>query len=49
MVLYPLSAFRAMNKAAETVYKSILAEGDQRGGHHANPYGAVRLPELPQL
>ncbi len=30
MVLYPLSAFRAMNKAAETVYKSILAEGDQR-------------------
>jgi len=29
MVLYPLSAFRAMNKAAETVYKSILAEGDQ--------------------
>ncbi|MCD8521467.1 MAG: methylisocitrate lyase [Saccharospirillaceae bacterium] len=30
MVLYPLSAFRAMNKAAETVYKSILADGDQR-------------------
>jgi methylisocitrate lyase len=30
MVLYPLSAFRAMNKAAETVYKSILEEGDQR-------------------
>lgn len=30
MVLYPLSAFRAMNKAAETVYQSILAEGDQR-------------------
>ena len=30
MVLYPLSAFRAMNKAAETVYKSILAEGDQK-------------------
>ena len=30
MVLYPLSAFRAMNKAAEAVYKSILAEGDQR-------------------
>jgi methylisocitrate lyase len=30
MVLYPLSAFRAMNKAAETVYKSILLEGDQR-------------------
>jgi methylisocitrate lyase len=30
MVLYPLSAFRAMNKAAETVYKSLLAEGDQK-------------------
>jgi methylisocitrate lyase len=30
MVLYPLSAFRAMNKAAETVYKIILEEGDQR-------------------
>ena len=30
MVLYPLSAFRAMNKAAETVYQRILEEGDQR-------------------
>jgi methylisocitrate lyase len=30
MVLYPLSAFRAMNKAAETVYTSILVEGDQK-------------------
>lgn len=30
MVLYPLSAFRAMNKAAETVYRSILTQGDQR-------------------
>ena len=30
MVLYPLSAFRAMNKAAETVYQSILDEGDQK-------------------
>ena len=29
MVLYPLSAFRAMSKAAETVYKSILENGDQ--------------------
>lgn len=29
MVLYPLSAFRAMSKAAETVYKSILKHGDQ--------------------
>jgi methylisocitrate lyase len=30
MVLYPLSAFRAMNKAAENVYTSILQEGDQK-------------------
>ncbi len=30
MVLYPLSAFRAMNKAAETVYQSILDNGDQK-------------------
>ncbi|MCJ8167832.1 methylisocitrate lyase [Atopomonas sediminilitoris] len=30
MVLYPLSAFRAMNKAALTVYESILAKGDQK-------------------
>ena len=30
MVLYPLSAFRAMNKAAENVYQSILEKGDQK-------------------
>lgn len=30
MVLYPLSAFRAMNKAAEMVYTSILQNGDQK-------------------
>jgi methylisocitrate lyase len=30
MVLYPLSAFRAMNKAAESVYKTLLTEGDQK-------------------
>jgi methylisocitrate lyase len=30
MVLYPLSAFRAMNKAAENVYQSILQNGDQK-------------------
>jgi len=30
MVLYPLSAFRAMNKAAENVYRSILEKGDQK-------------------
>lgn len=30
MVLYPLSAFRAMNKAAENVYRSILDNGHQQ-------------------
>ncbi len=30
MVLYPLSAFRAMNKAALTVYENILEKGDQK-------------------
>ncbi|MDN7127192.1 methylisocitrate lyase [Pseudidiomarina sp. 1APR75-33.1] len=30
MVLYPLSAFRAMNKAALNVYESILTNGDQK-------------------
>ncbi|TAL88890.1 MAG: methylisocitrate lyase [Rhodanobacter sp.] len=29
MVLYPLSAFRAMNKAAEAVYRAIRQEGTQ--------------------
>ena len=30
MTLYPLSAFRAMNKAAETVYRAIRRDGHQR-------------------
>lgn len=30
MVLYPLSAFRAMSKAALTVYESIASNGDQQ-------------------
>jgi methylisocitrate lyase len=29
MVLYPLSAFRAMNKAAENVYQHLLVQGNQ--------------------
>ncbi|MCG6506973.1 methylisocitrate lyase, partial [Vibrio parahaemolyticus] len=28
-VLYPLSAFRAMNKAAEMVYRHLLEVGNQ--------------------
>jgi methylisocitrate lyase len=31
IVLYPLSAFRAANKAAETVYETIRREGTQKG------------------
>lgn len=30
LVLYPLSAFRAMNQAAENVYQSILTNGHQK-------------------
>lgn len=30
LVLYPLSAFRAMNKAADNVYKAIRGEGTQK-------------------
>lgn len=29
MILYPLSAFRAMNKAAENVYEAIRRDGTQ--------------------
>jgi methylisocitrate lyase len=31
MVLYPLSAFRAMNKAALTVYQDLRENGTQSG------------------
>ena len=31
MILYPLSAFRAMNKAAENVYETIRRDGTQSG------------------
>jgi methylisocitrate lyase len=37
MVLYPLSAFRAMNKAAETVYWAI-----RRDGHQKNVLGLMQ-------
>ena len=35
--LYPLSAFRAMNKAAETVYEAI-----RRDGHQKNVLGMMQ-------
>lgn len=34
MVLYPLSAFRAMNKAAEAVYEAIRRDGTQKNVVH---------------
>ncbi len=37
MVLYPLSAFRAMNRAAETVYEAI-----RRDGHQKNVIGVMQ-------
>ena len=37
MVLYPLSAFRAMNKAAEAVYRAI-----RRDGHQNNVIGTMQ-------
>jgi methylisocitrate lyase len=30
MILYPLSAFRAMNKAAENIYNAIRRDGTQK-------------------
>jgi len=30
MALYPLTAVRAMNRAAENVYKALIADGTQR-------------------
>ncbi len=51
MVFYPLSAFRAMNKAALNVYESILANGDQKAvvDSMQTRAEALRLPELSQL
>ena len=34
IVLYPLSAFRAMYKATEEVYKTIIKEGTQKSLTH---------------
>ena len=30
MVLYPLSAFRAMSKAALNIYETLISEGHQK-------------------
>ena len=40
MILYPLSAFRAMNKAAENVYEAIRRDGTQ-----ANVLGTMQTRE----
>ena len=51
IALYPLSAFRAMNKAALDVYSAMRRRGHAEGRrrHHADPRRAVRLPRLPRL
>ncbi len=51
LVLYPLSAFRAMNKAAENVYSAMRRDGTQKNvrRHHADPRRTVRSHRLPRL
>ncbi len=51
MVLYPLSAFRAMSAAALNVYRTIRAEGTpgQRAEPDANPRRTVRNPGLSRV
>ena len=51
LVLYPLSAFRAMNQAALNVYQAVRRDGTQKNvlDTHADPRRAVRLPRLPRL
>lgn len=47
MALYPLSAFRAMNRAAEKVYTVLRQKGrKERDRHHADPQRAVRKHQL---
>ena len=43
LVLYPLSAFRAMSKAAETVYGAIRRDGTQKSRRRT---GCRRRTEL---
>ncbi len=51
LVLYPLSAFRAMSRAAEQVYDAIRKDGTQRAAveRHADARGTVRGARLPRL
>ena len=51
LVLYPLSAFRAMSAAALNVYRTIRAGrlAKKRGSEHADPCRAVRISRLPCL
>ena len=51
MVLYPLTAFRAMNKAALKVYENLRKTGTQKSsiGGHADPRRALRHHQLPLL
>lgn len=50
LVLYPLSAFRAMNKARRTsTPRSVATHPEECDRYHADPHGAVRSHRLPQL
>jgi len=51
IVLYPLTAFRAMNKTAMKVYETVRAPGnaESRGRRHADPARAIRHHRLPRL
>ena len=51
IALYPLSAFRAMNKAALGVYAALRRDGTQKAVVDAMQTrdGALRLPRLPRL
>ena len=51
IVLYPLSAFRAMNQAALNVYRHLRTDGTQRERrrHDADARRPLRVPGLPRL
>ena len=51
IALYPLSAFRAMNKAALDVYETLRRDGTQKAvvDTHADARGTLRLPRLPRV
>ena len=45
-MLYPLSAFRAMSKAAEAVYGTLRADGTQKSVHRPACRRAIELYDV---